>query len=91
MPGSAIVCTVFQGAMDMSAFSQFNRRVWRKMKNFTAELDTPGPMRIGWLVRSKSAAKEVAEKGAPTRYYTYISDDAKRLIEQWLKETQRIV
>jgi hypothetical protein len=91
MPYSAIVCTLFQGAMDMSAFSQFNRRVWRKMKDFTVELDKPGPTRIGWLVRSKTAAKEAAEKGTPTRYYTYISDDAKRLIKQWLNERQRIV
>ena len=53
MPYSAIVCTLFQGAMDMSAFSQFNRRVWRKMKDFTMELDKPGPTRIGWLSAPK--------------------------------------
>jgi hypothetical protein len=91
MPYSAIVCTMFQSAMDMSAFEQFNRNVWRKISDFEASLDSLGPMRIGWLYRSKTAAKEGAQRGKPTRYYTYISDDAKRLIKQWLRERRRIV
>jgi len=91
MPYSAVVCAVWQSSMDMSAFSQFNRKLWRRMGNFENMLNMPGPLRIGWLIRAKTAAKESAEKGKPTQYFTYISDDAKLLIKRWLGERRRII
>jgi len=75
-PYRAALMVMFQGAMGLAEFAQFNENAWQKV---VEDLDKPGPMRVD-LYRSKTSRKEVR------KYYTFISDDAKALIKQWLLE-----
>jgi integrase len=74
MPYKAIFAVMFQGAMGLAELSQFNSN-WQKITN---QLDEPGPLKID-LYRSKTSRKAVQ------RFYTFISQDAKDLIKQWLQ------
>ncbi len=73
-PYRAALMVMFQGAMGLSEFAQFNENAWRSLGD---ELDKPGPSRVD-LYRSKISRTNVK------KYYTFISDDAKTLIKQWL-------
>jgi integrase len=74
MPYRAILMVMFQGAMSLAEFGQFNTN-WQKTVD---KLDEPGPLKID-LYRSKTSKKAVQ------KFYTFISDDAKRLIKEWLQ------
>ncbi len=75
MPYKAALMVVFQSAMGPSEFNQFNTRVWKKM---ITKLDEDGPIRVD-LIREKVSKQSVK------RYYTFISDDAKQLLKEWLE------
>jgi len=74
-PYRSALIVMFQGAMALAEFSQFNENAWRELVD---DLDKPGPARVD-LYRSKTSRTSVA------KYYTFISDDAKALIKQWLQ------
>jgi len=79
-PYRAALMVMFQGAMGLSEFIQFNESAWHNVKD---DLDKPGPTRID-LYRSKTSRTGVK------KYYTFISDDAKALIKQWLQIRPKI-
>lgn len=79
-PYRAAFAVMFQGAMGLAEFAQFNENTWQKV---IEELDKPGPVRVD-LYRSKTSRTEVR------KYYTFISDDAKALIKQWLQVRPKI-
>jgi len=79
-PYRAALMVMFQGAMGLSEFIQFNENVWHNIKD---DLDKPGPTRID-LYRSKTSRTGVK------KYYTFIGDDAKALIKQWLQIRPKI-
>jgi len=79
-PYRAALMVMFQGAMGLSEFIQFNENAWHNIKD---DLDKPGPTRID-LYRSKTSRTGVK------KYYTFIGDDAKSLIKQWLQIRPRI-
>lgn len=74
-PYRAALMVMFQGAMGLAEFSQFNENAWQKTKD---ELDRPGPARVD-LYRSKTSRTDVKS------YYTFIGEDAKALVKQWLQ------
>lgn len=85
MPYKAIFMLMFQGALDASAFVQFNSRLWRDSESFDiTALDSRGPVKIGGIVRSKTSFRTGSRGGDITVYYTYFSEDAKMLLRQWL-------
>lgn len=73
-PYRAAIMVVFQSGMGRSEFDQFNTVTWRRV---VGQLDRPGPVRVD-LVREKTSREEVR------RYYTFIGEDAKALIREWL-------
>ncbi|MCJ7505544.1 hypothetical protein MUP05_03610 [Candidatus Bathyarchaeota archaeon] len=74
-PYRAAFAVMFQGAMGLAEFSQFNENAWHKV---VEDLDKPNPTRVD-LYRSKTSRTDVR------KYYTFISNDAKTLIKQWLQ------
>lgn len=74
-PYRAAFAVIFQGAMGLAEFAQFNENTWHKV---VEDLDKPGPTRVD-LYRSKTSRTDVR------KYYTFISNDAKILIKQWLQ------
>ncbi|MEM2905724.1 MAG: hypothetical protein QW057_04125 [Candidatus Bathyarchaeia archaeon] len=73
-PYKAAFMVLFQSAMGLAEFEEFNRLAWRKV---VEDLGSPGPLRID-LWREKTS------RGQVKRYYTFIGEDAKRLIGDWL-------
>lgn len=73
-PYKAAMIVMFQSAMGIAEFTQFNIVGWQKVVN---ELEKPGPLRID-LYREKTSREAVK------KYYTFISEDAKSLIKEWL-------
>jgi len=79
-------------AMDLSAFEQFNRDLWRRPDCFDLNaLGRPGPVMIGGLIRSKTVGRRVARGGAISVYYTFIGEDAKTQLNEWLKERRQML
>jgi len=74
-PYRAIFITLFQSAMGLAEFEVFNRYVWRRIVD---RLDTPGPVRVD-LYREKTS------RTAVKKYYTFIGEDAKNQIKDWLR------
>jgi len=74
-PYKAIFMVIFQSAMGLSEFELFNTTSWKRV---VRNLDEEGPVRID-LVREKTSRQGVS------RYYTYIGEDAKTPIKEWLK------
>ena len=74
-PYRAALMVIFQGAMGLAEFMQFNENAWHGIAD---DLEKSGPLRID-LYRSKTSRTGVK------KYYTFISDDAKALIRQWLQ------
>jgi hypothetical protein len=74
-PYRAALMVMFQGAMGLAEFFQFNQKVWRKIAD---KLKDDGPIRVD-LYRSKTSRQSVR------KYYTFISEDAKTLIRQWME------
>jgi hypothetical protein len=74
-PYRTALVVMFQGAMALAEFAQFNESAWHRI---VENLDKPEPTRID-LYRSKTSRTSVR------KYYTFISSDAKALIKQWLK------
>jgi len=74
-PYKAILMVIFQGAMGLAEFAQFDENAWH---NVVESLEKPGPIRVD-LYRSKTSRTSIR------KYYTFISDDAKALIKQWLQ------
>ncbi len=73
-PYNAAFMVMFQSAMGLSEFEQFNTISWKKV---VKELDREGPIRID-LVREKTSRQSIR------KYYTFIGEDAKMLIKEWL-------
>ena len=73
-PYKAAIITMFQGAMGLAEFEQFNRISWKEV---VKKLDEPGPVRVD-LYREKTSREKVR------KYYTFIGEDAKTLIKEWL-------
>jgi len=73
-PYKAAIMTMFQGAMGLAEFEQFNRIAW---KSVIKKLDRPGPIRVD-LYREKTSREKVQ------KYYTFIGEDSKTLIKEWL-------
>ncbi|MEM2882211.1 MAG: hypothetical protein QXU06_02465 [Candidatus Bathyarchaeia archaeon] len=73
-PYKAAIMVAFQGAMGLAEFMEFNAVGWRRA---IERLDEPGPLRID-LYRGKASGLEVRA------YYTFIGEDAKALIRDWL-------
>jgi len=73
-PYKAAITVIFQGAMSLAEFTQFNLRGWKSMLD---ELDEPRPVKID-LYRGKTSRTKVE------KYYTFLGEDAKNLIKEWL-------
>lgn len=74
-PYKAAFTVMFQGAMGLSEFTMFNLEGWRKV---VERLDEKGPARID-LYREKTSRTSVS------KYYTFIGEDGKQQIREWLK------
>jgi hypothetical protein len=85
MPYQAIFLIMFGGALDASGFVQFNNQLWGEPENFDLKaLDSPGPVKINGIVRTKTSFRKGSRGGDITVYYTYIGEDAKMKIKEWL-------
>ncbi|MFQ5998696.1 MAG: hypothetical protein ACE5KO_05265 [Candidatus Bathyarchaeia archaeon] len=73
-PYRAAFMVIFQSAMGLAEFTQFNLKGWRKVLD---NLNHPGPLRID-LYREKTSREGVK------RYYTFIGEDGKSQIKEWL-------
>lgn len=73
-PYKAALMVLFQGAMGLAEFAQFNSASWRGV---VEGLEEPGPLRVS-LYREKTSRMSVS------RYYTFVGDDGKRLVREWL-------
>jgi integrase len=73
-PYKAAIMVLLQSAMGLAEFTQFNLLGWKRA---IQDLDEPGPLRID-LYREKASRQEVR------RYYTFLGEDAKGLIRDWL-------
>jgi len=74
-PYRAVFTTMFQSAMGLAEFEIFNRYGWRRV---VENLDKPGPVRVD-LYREKTS------RTAVKKYYTFIGEDAKSQIREWLR------
>jgi len=72
-PYKAALMVMFQGAMGLSEFDQFNQMEWGRMVN---SLDDPRPLRVD-LYREKTSRTRVS------KYYTFLGEDGKRLVKEW--------
>ena len=75
-PYKAAYVVCFQGGFAASEYEQFNKHAWRQI---IEELDKEGPVKVN-MFRSKVSRAEVR------KYYTFLGEDAKVLIKDWLKE-----
>jgi integrase len=92
MPYRAVLAVMFQAAMDFSAFEQFNRDLWRRADCFDpSALSRPGPVMIGGLIRSKTVGRRVARGGAISVYYTFIGEDAKTQLNEWMGKRREML
>ena len=92
MPYKAVFMTMFQGAMDAAAIEQFSDGLWRDKRNFDVkDLDRPGPAKIGSLIRTKTMGRQAARGGDIDVYYTFLSEDGKTYLKQWLRERQAML
>jgi len=74
-PYKAALMVVFQSGMSLNEFNQFNTIGWERA---VGRLDEEGPIRID-LVREKTSRFNVR------KYYTFIGEDSKMLIKDWIK------
>jgi site-specific recombinase XerC len=74
-PYKAVFTVMFQGAIGLSEFAQFNLKGWKAV----GDLDKPGPLRID-LYRTKTS------RDAVKKYYTFIGEDGKAAIREWLAQ-----
>jgi len=72
---------LFQGAMGLAEFEEFNDICW---KSIVDKLDKPGPVRVD-LYRRKTSGN----KGQ--KYYTFLGEDAKTLIREWLSMRPKVL
>lgn len=78
-PYDVALIVMFQGFMGLAEFSKFNTKAWRKiLKSDPKAFEKPGPLRIN-IFRSKTS------RGRMASYYTFISNDAKKAVSDWLK------
>lgn len=75
-PYKAAFMVVLQSGMGPAEFDIFNRYSWHSV---VQHLDSEGPVKID-LIRQKTS------RGVVRKYYTFIGEDAKMLIKEWLKE-----
>ena len=75
-PYKAAYMVVLQSGMGPAEFDIFNRYSWHKI---LPHLNSEDPVKID-LIRQKTSREEVRW------YYTFIGEDAKTLIKEWLKE-----
>lgn len=73
-PYKAAFLVLFQSAMGLAEFEEFNTLGWHSILD---HLDEPGPLKID-LYRSKTSTTRV------NKYYTFVGDDAKSMIRAWL-------
>lgn len=81
-PWRAVIVVLFQGALGVAEFEQFNRSLW---SNIVKDLNKPGPVKVTGLIRQKTAARQAARKPKVPVYYTFLGKDAKEQIREWLK------
>src|SRR5208337_3266162 len=82
MPYRAVLMTMFQAGLGEAEFQIFNERAleifhaatWSDVDKL---LSHSGPVKVQ-MIRSKTSRTELR------KYYTFLSDDAKFLIRQWL-------
>jgi hypothetical protein len=74
-PYRTILVVMFQGAMGLAELGEFNRNAWHRI---IEDLDKPVPVKVD-LFRSKTSRTSVK------KYYTFLGDDARSLIKQWLQ------
>ncbi len=86
-PYRAIILVLFQGALGLAEWDQFNRELWH---NIVPDLDKPGPIKIDGLIRVKTEAQKTAMSGEVPLYYTYLGHDAKTMLKEWLNIRQRM-
>jgi hypothetical protein len=92
MPYRAVFLVMFQAGMDAAALEQFSGHLWSDKRNFDAkDLDRPGPAKIGGLIRTKTMGRRAARGGDIDVYYTFISQDGKMHLKQWLNERQTML
>lgn len=75
MSHRAAFIVMFQAALGRAEFELFNKQ---SCEYIQGDLDKPGPMQVR-LYRKKTTRSEVAD------YYTFLGEDAKNHIKEWLK------
>jgi len=92
MPYKAVFLVMFQGAMDATALEQFSGSLWRDKHNFDErDLERSGPVKIGGLIRTKTMRRQAARGGDIDVYYTFLGEDGKRYLKQWLEERREML
>jgi hypothetical protein len=86
-PYRAILLVLFQGALGLAEWDQFNRELWKEVVN---DLDKPGLLKVDGLIRVKTEAQKEATTGEVPLYYTFLGYDAKEALKEWLGMRQRI-
>jgi hypothetical protein len=77
LPYDVALTVMFQGFMGLAEFNQFNWRAWRNIA--PEEFEKPGLLRVN-MYRTKTS-----RDGKVSKYYTFLSADAKKAIHNWLK------
>jgi hypothetical protein len=81
MPYKAVLMVMLQAGFGCAEFQIFNESAWREIikdPQNPKELK-PGPHPKVLIFRSKTSRRELQ------KYYTFLTDDSKTLIDQWLK------
>jgi hypothetical protein len=86
-PYRAIVLMLFQGALGLAEWEQFNRELWKEL---VTDLEKPGLLKVDGLIRVKTEAQKEATTGEVPLYYTFLGYDAKSALKEWLVMRQRI-
>lgn len=73
-PHKTALLVCFQAPFGRAEFEVFNTQAWKQIKD---KLDEPEPIPVN-LYRKKTS------KGGVYRYYTYLGQDAKQKIKEWL-------
>jgi len=85
MPYRAVFVVMLQAGFGGAEFQIFNETAWREIVKDTANpKEFPKELRPGSLAKVQILRSKTSRRQAQT-YYTYLTDDAKKLISEWLR------
>jgi hypothetical protein len=85
MPYQAVFAVMLQAGFGGAEFQIFNETAWREIVNQPANLEEfPKELRSGSLAKVQIYRSKTSRRQA-RKYYTFLTEDAKKLIGDWLR------